>query len=76
MLGLRGDFNDWDWEVSAQRARSESEQSGGRSDGWVRTDFLQQQINLGQLQPVQHDHNPQSVIEHITTSLVRRGKST
>ena len=55
VLGLRGDINDWNWEVSAQRARSESEQSGDRSDGWVRTDFLQQQIDARQLQPVRRD---------------------
>ena len=43
VLGLRGDPSaSWDWEVAAQRARSESEQTGDRSQGWVRTDFLQQ----------------------------------
>ena len=75
VLGLRGDLNDWNWEVSAQRARSESEQSGDRSDGWVRTDFLQQQIDLGNYNPFGATTNPQSVIENITTSVVRRGKS-
>jgi iron complex outermembrane receptor protein len=75
VLGLRGDFNDWNWEVSAQRARSESEQSGDRHDGWVRTDFLQQQIDLGNYNPFGATVNPESVIENITTSLVRRGKS-
>lgn len=75
VLGLRGGFNDWSWEVSAQRARSESEQSGDRLDGWVRTDFLQQQIDLGNYNPFGTTFNPQSVIENITTSLVRRGKS-
>jgi iron complex outermembrane recepter protein len=75
VLGLRGDFNDWNWEVSAQRARSESEQSGDRHDGWVRTDFLQQQIDLGNYNPFGGAVNPESVIENVTTSLVRRGKS-
>ncbi len=75
VLGLRGELNDWNWEFSAQRARSESEQSGDRSDGWVRTDFLQQQIDLGNYNPFGGTVNPQSVIENITTSLVRRGKS-
>ena len=45
VAGVRGKINEWDWEVAVQRARSESEQSGDRDDGWVRTDFLQQQIN-------------------------------
>ncbi len=75
VVGLRGKFSDWDWEVAVQRARSESEQSGGRSDGWVRTDFLQQQIDLGAYNPFGATQNPQDVIDQITTSLVRRGNS-
>jgi outer membrane receptor for ferrienterochelin and colicin len=73
VVGVRGKFSDWDYEVAVQRARSETEQSGDRSDGWVRTDFLQQQINLGAYNPFGATQNPQSVIESITTSLVRRG---
>jgi outer membrane receptor for ferrienterochelin and colicin len=75
VLGFRGKFGEWDWEVAAQRARSESEQSGDRSNGWVRTDFLQQQINSGAYNPFGATQNPQSVIDQITTSLVRRGKA-
>jgi outer membrane receptor protein involved in Fe transport len=75
VLGLRGDLNDWNWEVSAQRGRSESEQTGGRGDGWVRTDFLQNEINAGRYNPFGTTINPQSVIDAITTSVIRRGKS-
>ena len=75
VAGLRGTFGDWDWEAAVQRARSESEQSGGRADGWVRTDFLQQQINAFAYNPFSTTQNPQSVIDQITTSLVRRGKA-
>jgi iron complex outermembrane receptor protein len=75
VIGLRGKLNEWDWEVAMQRARSESEQSGDRSMGWVRTDFLQQQIDIGAYNPFGATQNPQSVIDQITTSLVRRGKS-
>ena len=75
VLGIRGDFNDWEWEVAAQRARSESEQTGDRSQGWVRTDFLQQEINAFRYNPFGGVQNPQSTIDAITTSLVRRGKS-
>jgi outer membrane receptor protein involved in Fe transport len=75
VLGLRGDLGEWKWEVSAQRARSESEQSGDRSQGWVRTDFLQNEINAGRYNPFGGVQNPQSVIDSITTSLVRRGRS-
>jgi outer membrane receptor protein involved in Fe transport len=75
VVGVRGEFGDWDYEVAMQRARSETEQSGDRSDGWVRTDFLQQQINLGAYNPFGATQNPQDVIDQITTSLVRRGKA-
>jgi outer membrane receptor protein involved in Fe transport len=75
VLGLRGEFNDWDWEVAGQRARSESTQTGGRRDGWVRTDFLQQQLDLGNYNPFGGVTNPQGVINAITTSLVRQGES-
>ncbi len=76
VLGLRGSlFSDWKWEVSAQRARSESEQTGDRSQGWVRTDFLQTEINAFRYNPFGGVQNPQSTLDAITTSLVRRGKS-
>lgn len=75
LLGLRGRLADWDWEVAAQRARSESEQTGSRSQGWVRTDFLQQEINAGRYNPFGGVQNPADVIGAITTSLVRRGES-
>ena len=75
VLGLRGSFNDFNWEISGQRARSESDQTGDRSMGWVRTDFLQQQIDLGNYNPFGATQNPQSVIDSITTSLVRQGQS-
>jgi iron complex outermembrane recepter protein len=75
VAGVRGKFSEWDWEIAVQRARSETEQSGDRTNGWVRTDFLQQQINLGAYNPFGGVQNPQDVIDQITTSLVRRGKS-
>lgn len=75
VLGLRGNLLGWDWELAAQRARSKSEQTGDRSMGWVRTDFLQAEINAGRYNPFGGVTNPQSVIDSITTSLVRRGVS-
>jgi len=75
VVGVRGKFSDWDWEAAVQRARSESEQSGDRSMGWVRTDFLQQQLDLNAYNPFGATQNPQDVINQITTSLVRRGKA-
>lgn len=76
VLGLRGSIaNEWDWEVAAQRARSESTQTGNRNQGWVRTDFLQQQLDLGAYNPFGGTFNSQDVIDQITTSLVRQGQS-
>jgi outer membrane receptor protein involved in Fe transport len=75
VLGFRGTIGDWDWEISGQRARSKSEQSGDRTMGWVRTDLLQQQIDAGAYNPFGGTFNPPEVIDAITTSLVRRGLS-
>jgi len=75
VFGLRGSVADWDWEASVQRSRSESTQTGDRSQGWVRTDLLQQEIDAGRYNPFGGVQNPQSVINAITTSLVRQGKS-
>jgi iron complex outermembrane recepter protein len=76
VLGLRGTMGtDWNWEVAAQRAYSESTQTGDRHMGWVRTDFLQQQLDLGNYNPFGGVQNPRDVINAITTSLVREGKS-
>jgi len=76
VVGLRGSINnEWDWEVAMQRARSESLQTGNRSQGWVRTDFLQTQLDAGAYNPFGGTFNPQAVIDQITTSLVRQGES-
>jgi outer membrane receptor for ferrienterochelin and colicin len=76
VFGLRGKLMDrWDWEVAMQRARSESKQTGDRSQGWVRTDYLQNEINAGRYNPFGGTYNPPEVIDAITTSLVRQGTS-
>lgn len=75
LVGLRGSIGEWDWEIAGQRGRSESKQTGDRSMGWVRTDLLQQQIDSGAYNPFGGFINPQDVIDQITTSLVRQGKS-
>lgn len=75
VAGLRGVINDWDWEASAQKGRSESTQSGDRTQGWVRTDYLQAEIDAGNYNPFGGTHNSQEVIDRITTSLVRQGVS-
>jgi outer membrane receptor protein involved in Fe transport len=76
VLGLRGSIaNDWDWEVAAQRARSESTQTGNRNQGWVRTDYLQPLLTSGAYNPFGGTINSQDVIDQITTSLVRQGES-
>ncbi|MBX3703465.1 MAG: TonB-dependent receptor [Steroidobacteraceae bacterium] len=75
VVGLRGEINDWKWEIGAQRARSESTQTGDKSQGWVRTDFLQAELDAGRYNPFGGVQNPASVIDAITTNLVRQGKS-
>ncbi|TMM45058.1 TonB-dependent receptor [Colwellia ponticola] len=75
VAGLRGEINDWSWETAVQKGRSSSMQTGDRSQGWVRTDFLQQEINAGNYNPFGGVINDPDVIDRITTSLTRRGES-
>ncbi len=75
LVGIRGTINDWDWEVAGQRGRSESDQTGDRSMGWVRTDFLQTEIDAGRYNPFGATVNPPAVLDSIRTSLVRQGES-
>ncbi|CAM4072272.1 TonB-dependent receptor [Pseudoalteromonas ostreae] len=75
VAGLRGEFNDWSWETAVQKGRSKSLQTGDRSQGWVRTDFLQQEIDAGNYNPFGGTYNDPAVIDRITTSLVRQGES-
>jgi iron complex outermembrane receptor protein len=76
VLGVRGKIADrWTWEVAGQKARSESEQTGDKSMGWVRTDLLQNEINAGRYNPFGGTVNPQSVIDAITTNVIRQGSS-
>lgn len=75
VAGLKGEINDWSWETAIQKGRSKSMQTGDRTQGWVRTDFLQQEINAGNYNPFGGTYNDPDVIDRITTSLVRRGES-
>lgn len=75
LVGLKGEINGWSWEAAAQKGRSKSEQTGDRTQGWVRTDFLQQEIDAGNYNPFGGTVNSKEVIDRITTSLVRRGES-
>lgn len=75
VLGLNGYFDSWDWELSAQKSRSTALQLGNRSQGWVRTDLLQQQIDAGLYNPFGGTVNPQEVIDQVTTNLTRKGES-
>ena len=75
LLGLRGEINDWNWEVAASRGRSESVQTGSRSQGWVRTDLLQAELNAGTYNIFGTTFNSPDVLDRIRTSLVRQGNS-
>jgi outer membrane cobalamin receptor len=75
VAGLKGEINDWSWETAVQKGRSKSLQTGDRSQGWVRTDFLQQEIDAGNYNPFGGTYNDPAVIDRITTSLVRQGES-
>ncbi len=75
VAGLKGVINDWDWDMAVQKGRSSSTQSGSKSQGWVRVDYLQREIDAGNYNPFGGAINSQEVIDRITTNLVRRGES-
>jgi outer membrane receptor protein involved in Fe transport len=75
LIGLRGAWSDWNWEVAAQAGTSDSEQTGSKSQGWVRTDRLQPEITAGRYNPFGATVNPPAVIDAFTTSLKRDGES-
>jgi outer membrane receptor for ferrienterochelin and colicin len=75
LVGVRGQLEKYDWEMAVSKGRSAATQTGDRDQGWVRTDFLQREINAGRYNPFGGVQNPQSVVDAITTSLVRRGES-
>ncbi|MDH3275565.1 MAG: TonB-dependent receptor [Gammaproteobacteria bacterium] len=75
LLGLRGEFNDWSWEVAASRGRSESLQTGNLAQGWVRTDFLQMEIDAGNYNIFGTTFNSPDVLDRVRTTLVRQGNA-
>lgn len=75
VAGLRGTIKDWDYDVSAQKGRSKSLQTGGIGDGWIRVDYLQREIDAGRYNPFGGTFNNPDVIADISTSLVRQGES-
>jgi outer membrane receptor for ferrienterochelin and colicin len=75
LLGFRGEFNDWNWEVAASRGRSESLQTGDLTQGWVRTDLLQAEIDAGNYNIFGTTFNPSEVLDRVRTNLVRQGQS-
>ncbi|MGB5331937.1 MAG: TonB-dependent receptor [Woeseiaceae bacterium] len=75
LLGLRGEFNEWNWEIAGSKGRSESLQTGNRSQGWVRTDFLQLEIDAGNYNIFGTTFNSADVLDRVRTSLVRQGKA-
>ena len=75
LVGIRGELQSYNWEAAVSKGRSSASQTGERGQGWVRTDFLQTEINAGRYNPFGGVSNPTAVIDAITTSLVRRGES-
>ena len=75
VAGIRGNINNWDYDLSAQKGRSKSLQTGGIGDGWIRVDYLQREIDAGNYNPFGGTYNDPDVVADISTSLVRQGES-
>ena len=75
VAGIRGNISNWDYDISAQKGRSKSLQTGGIGDGWIRVDYLQREIDAGNYNPFGGTYNDPDVVADISTSLVRQGES-
>lgn len=73
VLGLNGNFSDWEWELAYTYSRSRSNEYG--QQGFVWTPELQDAINDGSFNPFSTTQSPE-VLDRITVNTTRDGKST
>ncbi len=74
VIGLRGAFDDWDWEVAANYIRSRSTERG--VDGYPNSRRVQEAIDSGLWNPFEPSTNTQEALDFMETTTTRVGKST
>ncbi|WP_394129091.1 TonB-dependent receptor plug domain-containing protein [Shewanella maritima] len=73
VLGLNGALSDWEWEVAYTYSYNRNHEYG--EQGFVWTPRLQEAINAGEFNPLSTTQ-PDHVIDDISVSTTRNGKST
>jgi outer membrane receptor protein involved in Fe transport len=74
VLGARGNFNDWDWEVAYSSIRSSAVEKG--FDGFPNKIRAQQAIDMGLWNPFEPSTNTAAGLAYFETTTTRYGSST
>ncbi|MDE3271108.1 TonB-dependent receptor plug domain-containing protein [Pseudoalteromonas sp. G4] len=74
ILGLQGEFKDWNWEAAYSYIKSSSTERG--VDGFPNKRRMQEAIDSGAYDPFEPSSNGQQVLDYVETTTTRIGKST
>ncbi|MFY8349874.1 TonB-dependent receptor plug domain-containing protein [Pseudoalteromonas sp. SSM20] len=74
ILGIQGEFKDWNWEAAYSYIKSSSTERG--VDGFPNKRRMQEAIDSGAYDPFEPSSNGQQVLDYVETTTTRIGKST
>jgi len=74
ILGIQGEFKDWNWEAAYSYIKSSSTERG--VDGFPNKRRMQEAIDSGAYDPFEPSTNGQQVLDYVETTTTRIGKST
>ena len=74
VIGLKGEINEWDWEVAYSYIKSKSVERG--VDGFPNSRRVQEAIDNGSWNPFEPSANSQAALDYIETTTTRVGSST
>ena len=74
IIGLQGEFKEWNWEAAYSYIKSSSTERG--VDGFPNKRRMQEAIDSGAYDPFEPSSNGQQVLDYIETTTTRIGKST
>jgi len=74
ILGLKGEIEEWDWEVAYSYIKSTSVERG--VDGFPNSRRVQEAIDNSSWNPFEPSQNSQAALDYIETTTTRTGKST
>lgn len=74
IIGLQGEFKEWNWEAAYSYIKSSSTERG--VDGFPNKRRMQEAIDSGAYDPFEPSSNGQQVLDYVETTTTRIGKST